>query len=120
MDIYKDFIPAHGYYLVHLLAWMGPVSLLLWLAFPRLLWANIRPIAASTLLTGTYLIATDIVAVHYGVWHFNAKGAQMTLGAAPLGVPLEEWLFFYLTALIVSQSFVLFLPERLRFRPVSV
>mgnify|MGYP006284660761 CR=1 FL=1 len=116
MDIYEGLIETSQYYLVHLVAWMGPIVLLQWAFFHRILIANRYPIVMATLLVGTYLILTDFVAVHYGVWFFNAKDAQMTLGWEILGVPLEECLFFYLTALIVVQSFVLFLPERLRWK----
>jgi lycopene cyclase domain-containing protein len=85
-----------------------------WVGFGRLLWANRKPIFATTLILGTYLIATDVVAVGFGVWHFDDA---LILGFSPGGVPIEEWLFFYLTVLIVVQSFILFLPRPLRYNP---
>lgn len=111
MDIYANWLPSKAYYAFHLLAWMGPIILLQWFGFWRILWPNRVPIAKGVLLVGTYLCLTDIVAVHYGVWHFDE---DLILGFSPGGVPIEEWVFFYLTALLVAQSFVLFLPESLR------
>lgn len=111
MDIYAGWLPERAYYLGHLLIWMLPIALLQWVFFRRILWANRRPVVLAPLLVGTYLILTDMVAVHFGVWYFDR---EKILGFSPGGVPIEEWLFFYLTALLVVQSFILFLPERLR------
>lgn len=128
MDIYAPWLPSHAYYAFHLLAWLGPIALLQWLAFPQLLWANRRAIFVPTLIIASYLVATDIVAVAFEVWHFDEnlilagalrKPAQAPLAflVQPFGVPIEEWAFFFLTALIVAQSFVLFLPPRYRREP---
>lgn len=122
VNIYADWLPSHAYYAFHLLAWMGGIVALQWLGFGRLLWRNRLAILGPTLILGTYLILTDIVAVHFGVWHFDyaliLAGAVETSWAKfllkPLGVPIEEWLFFYLTAMLVAQSFILFLPTKLR------
>ncbi len=112
MDIYASWLPERFYYLVHLLLWMGSIIGLQWLAFARILRPNLRVILGTTALLGTYLILTDVVAIHFGVWFFDK---EKLLGFNPLGVPIEEWLFFYLTVALCVQSFVLFLPERLRF-----
>lgn len=114
MDIYAAWLDSRWYYTVHLFAWMLPIVLLQWLVFRKILWANRRAIALPTLLVGSYLSATDIAAVAWGIWHFDAKGTPMTLGITLFGVPLEEYAFFFLTALLVSQSFILFLPEKYR------
>lgn len=122
MNLYADWLPSHAYYAFHLVAWIGGVAVLQWLGFRRLLWRNRRAIVYPTLILGTYLVLTDIVAVHYGVWYFDPQfilaGAVSSSWAVfllkPFGVPVEEWLFFYLTALLVAQSFILFLPNRLR------
>jgi len=125
MDIYAGWLPEHAYYAFHLVAWLGGVTALQWLGFPRLLWANRSAVFLPALIVGSYLIATDVVAVHFGVWRFDADlilwGAVDPLARPvlafclkPFGVPIEEWAFFYLTGLLVAQSFVLFLPTRLR------
>lgn len=114
VDIYQSWLPSQGYYAFHLLGWMLPIVVAQWLVFRRLLWAHRWPLLATTLLLGTYLIATDVVAVFYGIWYFSDN---LILGVSPLGVPIEEWCFFYLTVLLVAQSFVLFLPSRYRLQP---
>lgn len=104
---------------------MGPVLLLQWLVGWKILKANKRSILWPVFIIGTYLIATDVVAVSLGIWFFDP---ELILSGAvdqesspflfflfqPFGVPLEEWLFFYLTAALCAQSFILFLPERFR------
>ncbi|MEM9226731.1 MAG: hypothetical protein AAGA45_02085 [Verrucomicrobiota bacterium] len=128
MDIYSGWLPSWAYYSFHLLAWMLPIILLQWLGFGRLLWANRKSIFLSAFLVGSYLIATDVVAVAYGVWYFDEElilaginsgelSGAIAFLVKPFGVPIEEWAFFYLTALLVAQSFVLFLPARLRHNP---
>lgn len=122
VNIYADWLPPHAYYAFHLLAWLGGVIALQWLGFCRLLWRNRRAIVLPSLILGTYLIFTDIVAVHFEVWHFDQQyilagavsSSWISFCLKPFGVPIEEWLFFYLTALLVAQSFILFLPEKLR------
>ena len=111
MDIYASWLPDHLYYLVHLVLWMGPIVLLQWAIAPKILWNHRRAVVLVPAILGTYLIATDVVAVAFGVWFFDKN---LILGFNPLGVPIEEWLFFYLTALLVTQSFIMFLPDSLR------
>ncbi len=111
MDIYASWLPERFYYLVHLLLWMLPIIALQWLGFWRVLWPNLKPILGASAAIGLYLCLTDIIAVHYGVWDFDSA---LILGFSPGGVPIEEWGFFFLTSLLVAQSFVLFLPEHLR------
>jgi len=124
-DIYAGWLPGHLYYLFHLVAWMGPIVALQWVIGWKILIANRRAILWPVALVGTYLIATDVVAVALGIWYFDPDlilagavtdqtPAWIGFLAKPLGVPLEEWLFFYLTALLCAQSFVLFLPENRR------
>lgn len=110
-SLYSGWLPENLYYAFHLLAWMLPVVVLQWVVGWRILLANRRAIVWPVLLVGTYLILTDIVAVAAGVWHFDEN---LILGWRLAGVPLEEVVFFYLTALLVAQSFLLFLPGRFR------
>ncbi|MGF1483193.1 MAG: lycopene cyclase domain-containing protein [Opitutales bacterium] len=123
MDIYHAWLEGRLYYAVHLLGWIVPVIALQWLGFGKLLARNWRPVLWVPLIAGAYLSATDVVAVSQGVWFFDNPqapgwnpnlGPSRNLGWTFLGVPVEEAAFFYLTALLVTQSFVLFLPERLR------
>ena len=111
MDIYKSWIPQNTYYLVHLLLWMGPVLLMQGAVALKILWRHRWILTKVTLVLGTYLIATDVLAVAWGIWYFDKN---LILGFNPLGVPIEEWLFFYLTVLLCAQSFIMFLPDRYR------
>ncbi len=111
MDIYASWLSSPFYYLVHLLLWMGPVLLLQWVLARGILWRHRSVLLKVTLVLGSYLIATDVLAVRWGIWYFDKN---RILGINPLGVPIEEWLFFYLTVLLVSQSFIMFLPNSLR------
>ena len=124
-DLYAGWLPDPFYYIFHLIAWMAPVVGLQWAIGWKIFLPNLRAILWPPFWVGTYLIFTDVIAVHFGIWHFDptlilsgtvdpstSPIAHFLL--QPLGVPLEEWIFFYLTALLCSQSFVLFLPERYR------
>ena len=61
---------------------------------------------------GIYYVLADLVAVRAGTWFFDEK--QIT-GVKLAGVlPWEEIVFFFLTSLLVAQSYVLLLPGDLR------
>lgn len=111
MDIYSNWLPEKWYYAVHLFLWFLPIIFFQWLGYWKILWRNRKPILLVPLFLGSYLIFTDIIAVHFGIWYFVE---DLILGISPLGVPIEEWCFFYLTSLLVTQSFILFLPEKER------
>lgn len=111
MNIYESWLPTHLNYLVHLLLWMLPIVVLQWIAFHRILLPHLRILVLVPALLGTYLIATDVYAVAEGIWFFDKN---QIIGWSPFGVPIEEWIFFYLTSLLVTQSFILFLPQPFR------
>lgn len=111
VDIYDNWLPKEYYYLVHLLLWMLPIVVIQWIFFSRILRPHLKEIVLVPFILGSYLIATDVFAIKWGIWFFDEK---LILGINPLGVPIEEWTFFYLTALLVVQSFLLFLPNHLR------
>lgn len=115
MNIYEGWLPPEATYLFHLLFWIGGIVVLQWVVFWRLFLANAGAVLLGPFLLGSYLIATDVVAVAMGIWHFDP---DLITGFKPLGVPIEEWLFFYLTAALCAQSFVLFLPARYRHPPI--
>ena len=98
-------------YLRHVLLWMVPVVAIQWALAWRSFRRNLRAVLLPPLIVGTFYAIADSVAVGRGIWFFDP--AQITgVHVGPL--PVEEILFFYLTALLVSQSFVMFLPARLR------
>jgi lycopene cyclase domain-containing protein len=98
-------------YLSHLLMWMLPVIAIQWVIAWRIFMRNLRAVLLPPLIVGLYYSLTDLVAIHEGIWFFDES---QTLGIKLGVVPVEEVLFFFITALIVAQSLVMLLPERLR------
>jgi lycopene cyclase domain-containing protein len=98
-------------YLYHLLGWMLPIAVVQWFIGWRIFWRNLRAVIVPTLAIGTYFTLADSIAIHQGIWKFDRN---QILGLHLGLVPVEEVIFFYLTSLLVSQSLVLFLPEKLR------
>jgi lycopene cyclase domain-containing protein len=101
-------------YLSHLLFWILPFLALQWLIGWRIFLANLRAVIWPALLAGGYYSLCDAVAIDSGLWFF---GPGKTLGWRLGVVPVEECLFFLLTALLVAQSVVLLLPARMRRQP---
>jgi len=98
-------------YLRHLLIWMLPVVVLQWALAWRVFVQCRTAIVWPTLIAGTYYTIVDMVAVRDGIWYFDSR---RILGVFVGPLPIEEVLFFYLTALLVAQSVVMLLPARLR------
>lgn len=98
-------------YFIHLMGWIMPILLLQWIIGFRIFVRNWRSLAVPTVGGLIFYSLIDSVAVSQAIWHFDpAQNLGLFLG--PL--PLEEVLFFGLTSLLVAQSLVLFLPDRLR------
>jgi len=95
-------------YLLHILVWMLPVIALQWILAWRTFLQNRRAVILPPLAIGTYYVLADTVAVHSGIWSFDPR---RILGIHIGVLPIEEIIFFYLTALMVSQSLVMFLPK---------
>jgi len=91
-------------YLWHLLAWTLPVIALQWCVGG--IWAgHAAAVLATSFILGTVLCAFDIVAIRRGIWYFDEA---QTLGLRLFGcLPIEEALFFYITSLLVAQSYAL-------------
>ncbi len=98
-------------YLFHLLGWMLPVAIGQWIIAHRVFLKNFKAVIIPPLIVGTYFVGADSFAIAAGIWRFDPG---QILGIHFGFVPLEEVIFFYLTSLLVSQSFVMFLPEKLR------
>ena len=98
-------------YAAHL-AWFLPVVYAQWVLAPPLFWEHAGLLALVTAAFGIYYTLADLVAVRAGTWFFDEK--QIT-GVKLGGVlPWEEIAFFFLTSLLVAQSYLLLLPEDLR------
>jgi lycopene cyclase domain-containing protein len=98
-------------YAIHL-AWFLPVIYGQWVLAPFLFLSHAGLLATVTFAFGIYYTLADIVAVRGGTWHFDEK--QIT-GVKLAGLlPWEEIAFFFLTSLLVAQSYLLLLPSDLR------
>jgi lycopene beta-cyclase len=98
-------------YAVHL-AWFLPVIYAQWILAPPLFWGHAGLLVLVTAAFGVYYTLADLAAVRAGTWFFDEK--QIT--GVKLGgiLPWEEIAFFFLTSLLVAQSYLLLLPSDFR------
>lgn len=99
-------------YLIHLL-WIFGVFLLQWILGFKILRHGIRPIVFAGMIMGSYYTIVDMVAVSEGIWRFDPGQIH---GAHIGPLPIEEVIFFFITATLVAQTLYLLLPSRLRGR----
>jgi putative membrane protein len=100
------------YYALHLLFWFLPVIILQWVLAPHLMAAHAGFLAIVSFGFGFYYILADLVAVRAGTWYFDE---EMNTGFLLFGIlPWEEAAFFFLTSLLVAQSYLLLLPPSFR------
>jgi lycopene cyclase domain-containing protein len=87
------------------IAWALP-AITLQLAFGGdILWRNRKLILLALIPTTLYLSLADAIAIQFGVWTINPT---KSLGVLLAGVlPLEEFVFFLLTNVLVAFGFVL-------------
>ncbi len=91
-------------YLALLLGWALPVIAFQWAVGHACLRANGRVLAPGVLIPTVYLSLADGLAIRNGIWTLSPT---LTLGLAPLGIPVEEALFFFLTNVMVVQGLIL-------------
>lgn len=94
------------------LAWFLPVIYTQWVLGPSLFFGHARLLAIITMVFGVYYTLADLVAVRSGTWFFD----ETQITGVKLGgiLPWEEIAFFFLTSLLVAQSYLLLLPSDLR------
>ncbi|MFA9390450.1 MAG: lycopene cyclase domain-containing protein [Prolixibacteraceae bacterium] len=98
---------------IYLYLLLGSLAVPLLLSFDKKLqfykkWKFILP--AISIVAAVYL-AFDVLLTHLGVWGFNAEYHSKQL---LLGLPLEEWLFFFVipyASLFLHHSFILYFPN---------
>ena len=91
-------------YLGGLVAWVGPVVALQWVVGGGYLLRNPRPWIEASLIPAAYLWITDRIAIGMGTWVISD---QYTVGVAPLGLPIEEALFFLSAGVMTVTGLVL-------------
>jgi len=93
-------------YLGAILAWASPVLAIQWaFGWPHLLRAR-RAVAVGIGVPTAYLWVIDRFAITNGLWVLSDT---YTLGIAPLGLPVEEAVFFAITNVFIVQGLVLYL-----------
>ena len=106
----KRFGPCVNY-AIHL-AWFLPVIYVQWVIAPWMFWDHAGLLALVTGAFGVYYTLADLAAVRAGTWFFDEK--QITGVKLARVLPWEEIAFFFLTSLLVAQSYLLLLPSDLR------
>lgn len=97
-----------GTYLGLILVWFGPVLALQWGFGGDLLLGMRRPYLWGILIPTLYLWAADWFAIQNGIWEISKR---YTLDLSPLGLPLEEAVFFLVVNLAIVQGLLLFWHE---------
>lgn len=101
---------APGTYLALILAWALP-PIMLQLAFAAdILWQHRRLLLVTLVSVTLYLSAADALAIASGTWTINpALSLQIYLGGI---LPLEEFLFFLITNILLGFGMVLVLARQ--------
>ena len=96
-------------YLIWLALFIALPLALLWLIWPRVLWAQRRALAWTTVgaLVGGWL--WDGLAIQVGVWYYTRENIA---GHWFLGMPLEEWLWIVGVTLLFGSVTVVLLHYR--------
>jgi lycopene cyclase domain-containing protein len=91
-------------YLGAILAWAGPVLALQWGFAPGYLLRRWRVVAIGVGVPTVYFWIIDRMALELGLWIISPR---YTTGVVPLGLPIEEAVFFLVTSLFIVQGLVL-------------
>lgn len=93
-------------YLGLILAWAGPILLGLWIYGGKHFW-SLKPLFLLAIAIPTvYLWIADRIAIGLDIWYISNT---YSLDWDPLGLPIEEAIFFLVTNILVVQGTLLFL-----------
>ncbi|HIL57219.1 MAG TPA: lycopene cyclase domain-containing protein, partial [Rhodothermales bacterium] len=91
-----------------ILAWAPPVLAgMSWIGAAKI-WDERRRVVASIAVPTVYLWVADRVAIGEGIWYI-ADATRLQID--PLGLPIEEAVFFLVTNVLVVCGLALFLPS---------
>ena len=99
------------HYFLHLVGWAGPLIALQWAVGWRVFRRSLGAVFGPAFIATVFFGVTDSLAVRDRLWFFDER---QILGWRIGILPVEEVLFFLLTSLLVTQSFVLLLPRNYR------
>ncbi|TVP72480.1 MAG: lycopene cyclase domain-containing protein [Gemmatimonadales bacterium] len=94
-----------GVYMGLILAWACPVLALMWLYMGHRLWRWVHVMGLAIGLPTLWLWVADTIAIRQGIWTISPN---FTLGPAPLGLPVEEAVFFLVTNVLCVMGVLLF------------
>ncbi len=95
-------------YMGLILAWAGPVLAgMAWLSASTF-WTYRRQWFLGVAVPTVYLWIADRIAIGLGIWDISDT---YSLNFDPLGLPIEEAVFFLVTNLMVVQGLMMFLPK---------
>ncbi|PSP73979.1 hypothetical protein BRC86_07640 [Halobacteriales archaeon QS_3_64_16] len=94
-----------GLYLGAIALWAAPIAALQWALGGPVLWRNRRLLALSVAVPTLYLSFIDRIAIELEIWRLSPAH---TTGLDPLGLPIEEGVFFLVTTTLVVQGLILF------------
>jgi len=99
----------HFTYLSIILFWALPAMILQMFFGGDILWHHRRLVALAILIPATYLSLTDIVALRATTWSISPS---QTTGILIFGIlPIEEILFFFVTAILIVFGMTLLLSD---------
>lgn len=104
----------HALYLGLILAWAPPVLAGMAYVGADKIWAERRRVVAALGLVTLYLWIIDRIAIELGIW---AIAGPYRLGVDPLGLPVEEAVFFAATTALCVLGLALLLPSTPDDRP---
>jgi lycopene cyclase domain-containing protein len=95
-----------GTYLGLILVWAAPVPAAMWLFMGPTIWRASRAVTLAIAVPTVYLWIADRIAIGLEIWTISER---YTLGFDPLGLPVEEAVFFLMTTVISAFGMMLFL-----------
>lgn len=102
------FLGGQALYLGLILTWASPVLAgMAWIGAGKV-WVERRRVTWSIGVPSAYLWIADRTAITLGIWDITDA---TSLGIEPLGLPIEEALFFVVTNTLVAVGLAMFLPD---------